>query len=100
LTSRNAESKIPPDVEIPQQGCAMRLRTRVFEVAAAHGFTSDRQLARAMDVDPATISRVKSGEMGVGPEFITGARRAFPDKSLDDLFFVESDDPQAAEPAA
>jgi transcriptional regulator with XRE-family HTH domain len=68
----------------------MRLRTRVFELAADYGYASDRQLARAMGVEPSTVSRVRSGESGVSPEFITGARRAFPDKTLDDLFYVET----------
>lgn len=69
----------------------MRLQTRVFELAQAQGYTSDRALAKAMGVSPALVSRVRSGQIGINNTFITGARRAFPDKGLDQLFSVDND---------
>ena len=70
----------------------MPLRTTVFALARESGFKSDRALAKAMKVDPATICRVRKGEYAITGSFIEGARRAFPDKSLDELFVVETAD--------
>ncbi len=69
----------------------MIIRTTVFDLAEAYGYRSDRALARAMGVNPNVIGLVRSGRMGVGPAFIRGAKRAFPGKTLDDLFSVVDD---------
>lgn len=68
----------------------MKLQTRVFELAPEYGYKSDRALAAAMGVSPALVSRVRNGILGINDTFITGALRAFPDKSLDDLFFAKA----------
>lgn len=75
----------------------MVIRTTVFDLAESYGYRSDRALARAMGVNPNVIGMVRKGEMGVGPQFIKGAKRAFPDKTLDELFTVEDDrEPEGA----
>ena len=68
----------------------MAIRQRVLGLARERGL-SDRQLARAMRVDPAIVSEVRNEKLGCGPRFIEGALRAFPDKSFDDLFVLEPD---------
>jgi hypothetical protein len=78
----------------------MAIQTRVFELAAARGFDSDSSLARAMRVSPALVSRVRAGKRGVNQAFIAGAQRAFPDKTLDELFSVETEPDAPAERVA
>jgi hypothetical protein len=62
------------------------MHTIVFNIAKEFGYKSDRQLAIAMGISTASICRVKKGMQGVGADFIDGARRAFPGKTLDELF--------------
>lgn len=50
---------------------------------------SQADLARAMGVTPATVSRVLSGKRGTGKEVIAGLLKAFPNARLDELFFFE-----------
>lgn len=47
-----------------------------------HGSTSNAALARAMGMDAANVGRVLRGKRGVGQDFITGLRRAFPHLDL------------------
>lgn len=68
----------------------MHIRTRVFELARELGL-SDRELAARMGISDAQISRVRSGQRRIHGDFLLGARRAFPDKPLDELFSVEDD---------
>jgi len=77
----------------------MRLRTRVFELAFGAGYFTDQSLARAMGVHITTLCLVKKNETDPGsPDarepsrtFILGALRAFPGKTMDDLFYTEPD---------
>lgn len=62
------------------------MKTRVFELAASYGYENDSELARAMGVSASLIHRVRHGERGINGVFISGARRAFPDRTLDELF--------------
>lgn len=66
-----------------------RLRTRVFELAPANGYRTGAELATAMGISEATVSRVRRGLMGINDAFIIGAKRAFPRLGLDDLFYTE-----------
>lgn len=65
------------------------MKTRVFDLATEYGYTSLRSLARAMGRDVAELSRIRSGKHGITRSFIEGALRAFPDKTLDELFYVD-----------
>lgn len=64
----------------------MKIRTRVFELAPAYGYQNNKELARAMGISEAQVSRVQRGLRGINGTFIAGARRAFPDRTLDELF--------------
>ena len=66
------------------------VRTRIFDLARERGFVSDRKLAQAMGLGQATICRLRYGRQSVTAKVIDGARRAFPDLSLDELFYTES----------
>ena len=68
-----------------------RLKTRVFDLAPANGYRNDAELAAAMGISQATVSRVRRGLMGINDVFITGAQKAFPRLSLDEMFVVETD---------
>jgi hypothetical protein len=46
------------------------------------GVVSNAALARAMGMDAANVGRVLRGKRGVGQDFITGLRRAFPHLDL------------------
>ena len=44
-------------------------------------------LARAMGLSVSQIYRVREGNRGINEKFIVGAKKAFPDRRLDDLFY-------------
>ncbi|MDD5339027.1 MAG: hypothetical protein PHG35_06430 [Dehalococcoidales bacterium] len=44
-------------------------------------------LARAMGLSVSQIYRVREGKRGINEKFIVGAKRAFPDHRLEDLFY-------------
>ena len=71
---------------------AVKLRTRVFVLAPESGYRTNQELARGMGLSEAQVSRVRRGLVGINQCFIEGARRAFPDKSLDELFTVEPEE--------
>jgi hypothetical protein len=62
------------------------MQTKVFELAPEYGYKTNKDLAQAMGLSEACVSRVRSGLRGISTTFIQGARRAFPDKTLDELF--------------
>ncbi len=47
-------------------------------------------LAKAMGLSVSQIYRVREGKRGINQKFIVGAKRAFPDHRLDDLFYFPS----------
>ena len=52
-------------------------------------YASLPELARAMGISVSQIYRVKEGKRGINQKFIVGAIRAFPERRLDDLFYLE-----------
>lgn len=68
-----------------------KLKTRVFELMTEYGYRTNAELARAMGLSEAQVSRVRRSLVGINQVFIEGARRAFPGKSLDELFSFEPD---------
>ncbi|GAA2685795.1 MULTISPECIES: transcriptional regulator [Actinosynnema] len=59
--------------------------TRVSRLA---GYRSDYALARAMDVNRSTVTRVLSGDLQPGPAFIGGALVALYPLRFEDMFTV------------
>ena len=68
----------------------MIIKTRVFELASGkyHNLTD---LAKAMDLSVSQVYRVREGKRGINEKFIIGAKKAFPDRRLDELFYFNSD---------
>ena len=68
----------------------MKLETRVFELS--HGkYANLNELAKAMGISVSYIFRLKGGTRPIGRKFIIGAKKAFPEHKLDDLFYFVPD---------
>jgi transcriptional regulator with XRE-family HTH domain len=68
----------------------LTLRTGALDALRdTHGLTKDVQLAAAMNVSPASVSRVLAGEQAPGSRFMASLVTAFPGVTLDDLFEIE-----------
>ena len=70
----------------------MCLRTRVFELYPRE-YRNLSQLAFAMGISVSEVSRVRGGKRNINQKFITGALRAFPQFSFDELFYLAQDLP-------
>ena len=62
------------------------IKTRVFELADGK-YHNLSDLARAMDLSVSQVYRVREGKRGINEKFIIGAKRAFPNYRLDELFY-------------
>jgi hypothetical protein len=47
-------------------------------------------LARAMGISVSQVYRVREGKRGINEKFIIGAKKAFPDCRLDELFYFNT----------
>jgi hypothetical protein len=54
---------------------------------ANHKYHSLSDLARAMGLSVSQLYRVRDGKRGINEKFIIGAKKAFPDSRLDELFY-------------
>lgn len=68
----------------------MAWKTAVFRLAEEHGWKIT-QLARAMEMDLSTLTRVRRGTMTPGNRFRIGAKRAFPTYPDNTLVWWEPD---------
>ncbi len=68
----------------------MIIRTRVFDIANGK-FENLSELARAMGISVSQVYRVREGKRGINEKFIVGAKMAFPDLRLDELFYFNTD---------
>jgi len=66
------------------------IKTRVFEMVNGK-YQNLSDLARAMGISISQIYRVREGKRGINEKFIVGAKMAFPDHRLDELFYFQSD---------
>ena len=68
---------------------AMIIKTRVFELANGkyHNLSG---LARAMGLSISQVYRVRVGKRGINEKFLIGAKKAFPEYRLDELFYFSS----------
>ena len=67
----------------------MIIRTRVFELANGK-FANLSELARAMELSISQVYRVRVGKRGINEKFIIGAKKAFPEYRLDELFYFNA----------
>jgi len=64
----------------------MIIKTRVFEMSNGK-YQNLSDLAKAMGLSASQVYRVREGKRGINEKFIIGAKKAFPDCRLDDLFY-------------
>ena len=64
----------------------MIIKTKVFDLAAGR-FVNLAALAKSMGISVSQVYRVREGKRGINEKFIIGAKKAFPDLTLDDLFY-------------
>jgi hypothetical protein len=68
----------------------MKIKTRVFDIAGTR-YQNLSDLAVAMGVSVSQVYRVREGKRGINEKFIIGAKTAFPDLKLDELFYFDTD---------
>lgn len=73
---------------------SMVIRTRVFELCNG-SYRNLSELAEAMGLSVSQVYRVREGKRGINEKFIIGAKRAFPGRRLDDLFYLQPSPAQA-----
>ena len=66
----------------------MIIKTRVFEMANGK-YQNLSDLAKAMGLSVSQVYRVREGKRGINEKFIIGAKMAFPDHRLDELFYFQ-----------
>ena len=67
----------------------MIIRTRVFTLCE-NKYANLSELASAMGLSVSQVYRVREGKRSINHTFIIGAKRAFPECSLDELFYLEN----------
>ena len=70
----------------------MIIKTRIFELSNGK-FHNLSNLAKAMELSVSQVYRVREGKRSINQKFIIGAKRAFPEHKLDELFYLDSDKP-------
>ena len=70
----------------------MIIKTRVFEFSNGK-FSNLSDLARAMGLSVSQVYRVREGKRGINEKFIIGAKMAFPEHRLDELFYFNVGSP-------
>ena len=68
----------------------MIVKTRVFELCDEN-FKNLSELAQTMGISVSQIYRVREGKRNINQKFIIGAKKAFPQYKLDDLFYLCSE---------
>lgn len=66
----------------------MIIKTRVFELARGK-YQNLAALAKTMGLSVSQVYRVREGKRGINEKFIIGAKKAFPDRRLDELFYFQ-----------
>ena len=66
----------------------MVIRTRVFDLSSGK-YRNLSELAQAMGLSLSQVSRVREGKRSINQKFIVGAKMAFPQHKLDDLFYFD-----------
>jgi transcriptional regulator with XRE-family HTH domain len=67
---------------------AVLIKTRVFELCKGN-YKNLSELAQAMGLSVSQVYRVREGKRSINQKFIVGAKKAFPDYRLDDLFYLK-----------
>jgi len=70
----------------------MIIKTRVFDLCD-HQYQNLSELAQVMELSVSQVYRVREGRRSINQKFIVGAKKAFPQYTLDDLFYLDADSP-------
>ena len=65
----------------------MKLETRIFEFYGKE-YKNLAELAKAMGISISHLYRVREGTRHINGKFIIGARKAFPNYEIGDLFYL------------
>ena len=65
----------------------MRVETRIFEFYDQE-YKNLPELAQAMGISVSQLYRVREGSRYINQKFIVGAKKAFPNYGLGDLFYL------------
>lgn len=68
---------------------AMIIKTRIFELCGVK-YRNLSEMAHAMGLSVSQVYRVREGKRSINQKFIIGAKRAFPEYGLDELFYLEN----------
>ena len=68
----------------------MIIKTRIFELCNGN-YRNLTELAHAMDLSVSQVYRVREGKRSINQKFIIGAKKAFPNYQLDDLFYLNEE---------
>ncbi len=68
----------------------MMIKTRVFNLCNGK-YRNLSDLARAMGLSVSQVYRVREGTRSINQKFIIGAKVAFPEYRLDELFYLDPD---------
>ena len=68
----------------------MIIRTRIFELCNGR-YRNLSELAQTMGLSVSQVYRVREGKRGINQKFIIGAKKAFPDHNLEQLFYLDPD---------
>ena len=66
----------------------MMIMTRIFHLCDGK-YRNLSELARAMELSVSQVYRVREGKRPINHKFIIGAKMAFPDYKLDDMFYFD-----------
>ncbi|MFC1961480.1 hypothetical protein ACFLWN_00305 [Chloroflexota bacterium] len=66
----------------------MVIKTRVFEMCDGK-YCNLCEMAGAMGVSVSQVYRVREGKRSINQTFIVGALRAFPERTIGDLFYLD-----------
>ena len=68
----------------------MIVRTRIFELCNGK-YRNLSELAGAMGLSVSQVYRVREDKRNINHKFVIGAKKAFPDYRLDELFYLDSE---------
>ena len=70
----------------------MLIQTRVFQLCNGK-YRNLSELAQAMGLSVSQVYRVREGKRSINHKFVIGAKEAFPNYRLDELFYLEPEPP-------
>ncbi len=68
----------------------MIVKTRIFELCNGR-YRSLSELAGSMGISVSQVYRVREGTRSINQKFIVGAIKAFPERRLEELFYLVPD---------